>query len=719
MIRTLTVNKKAQAITFAAFETKTYGDAPIELNQYTDKNLEITYTSDNVEVASITGNKVNILRPGVATITATQSGTKNYLPAETKQRTLTVVKAPQTIEWYGMDVKFYGDADFTLPAVTDKGLLISYVSNNESVAVVNDNVVSIKSAEQANITATQMGDDFYNAAMSVTQTLVVSKSYQTIVFDELPVLTYGAAPMKLTASTNASTVVTYESSDESVATVSGNMLTIVGAGTCYITAKADGDNNFYGGTPVQRELTVNKATQTLNFASVQDKTYGDAPFALSAVSNRNLPITFTSSAASIISVNGNTCTIKGAGKATLTATQEGTSNYEGAIAQIEVIVNKASLIAEPVSVERLYGDSNPKLKINYIGFKNGDTPEELMEMPVTVCSATEKSSVGEYEITVTPIADKNYTLTYRKGTLTIQKAPLTIIPVDAAKIYGEKNPSLTVRYEGFKNGQDETELLNKPVISTKAKTMSDVGTYSITAEGAEARNYDFIYQEGVLTVNKAALTIKLDDAQREYGKDVEYVLSYNGFKGDDEKWDLDALPTVVTEADKRSDVGVYKMTLQGGFDNNYEYNFVYDSYLSYATINVTKAPLLIVADDKVMGYMTEMPRLTMSYIGFRNGDTQEDLDEWPKISCNADITSVIGLYTIRLRGGHDNNYEYTLQNGTLTILSAENIEKVESKDFWPADIYDISGRMIKKEAHSLEGLAKGVYLIKGKKVLVK
>ena len=38
---------------------------------------------------------------------------------------------------------------------------------------------------------------------------------------------------------------------------------------------------------------------------------------------------------------------------------------------------------------------------------------------------------------------------------------------------------------------------------------------------------------------------------------------------------------------------------------------------------------------------------------------------------------------------------------------------------WPADIYDIKGRMVKKEATSLEGLQSGLYLIKGQKVLVK
>ena len=717
--RTLTVNRKAQTITFGALETRIFGDAPIELNQFTDKNLPITYTSDNAEVASVTDCRINILKPGVATITASQAGSKNYLPAAEVQRTLIVNKAPQTIEWYTLDAKFYGDADFALPEVTDKGLPISYVSNNENVAVVKGNMVTITGTGMAEITATQGGDDYYNAAIPVTQTLVVAKAYQTITFDELPVVTYGTSPVELTAKTNASTVVVYESSDESVATVSGNMLTIVGAGSCYITAKADGDNNFYTSTPVQRQLTVKKATQVLNFASVQDKMYGDAPFVLSAVSNRNLPITFSSSAASVISVSGNTCTIKGAGTVILTAAQEGTRNYESASAQIQVIVNKASLTVEPVSAERCYGDANPDFKINYTGFKNGDTVEELAELPLATCSATKQSNVGEYEVIISEINDKNYALTYRKGTLTVKKAQLVITAVDAAKVYGEKNPALTVRYEGFKNGQDESELLSKPVASTTVKSMSDVGTYPIVVEGAEARNYSFIYKEGVFTVNKAMLTVKLDNATREYGSAAVYSVSYEGFKGDDNEKDLDLKPNVVSDATIRSNVGVYKIYLQGGSDNNYEYAFVYETSQSHGKLTITKAPLLIVADDKTMEYLGAMPRFTMSYDGFRNGDTQTDLEQWPQISCDAEPTSFVGTYAIRLSGGYDDNYQYSLQNGVLTIAAPSRIGQVENVGFWPADVYDINGHLIRKNANSLQGLEKGIYIVRGKKIMKK
>ena len=36
-----------------------------------------------------------------------------------------------------------------------------------------------------------------------------------------------------------------------------------------------------------------------------------------------------------------------------------------------------------------------------------------------------------------------------------------------------------------------------------------------------------------------------------------------------------------------------------------------------------------------------------------------------------------------------------------------------------ADIYDLSGRMVKKDATTTDGLMKGVYLVNGKKVVLK
>ena len=173
------------------------------------------------------------------------------------------IKDDQAIVWNELAAKIYGDEDFALPATTDKGLTITYTSDNEDVATINGNIVTIKNAGVANITATQNGNDYYNAATPVTHQLVVSKITQTITYDELPVMTFGDAPIELIAVAGSSNEVVFESSDETVATISEKTLTIVGAGKCIITAYCDGDNNYYDASPKSIELTVKKAPLTI------------------------------------------------------------------------------------------------------------------------------------------------------------------------------------------------------------------------------------------------------------------------------------------------------------------------------------------------------------------------------------------------------------------------------------------------------------------------
>ena len=46
-----------------------------------------------------------------------------------------------------------------------------------------------------------------------------------------------------------------------------------------------------------------------------------------------------------------------------------------------------------------------------------------------------------------------------------------------------------------------------------------------------------------------------------------------------------------------------------------------------------------------------------------------------------------------------------------------NIETSEYTPYWPADVYDVHGRLVRKAATSLEGLSRGVYLVNNRKVV--
>lgn len=710
--RTLTVNKARQTITFNQIDNQQYGNPLIKLNEVTDKDLPITYTVADKSIATVTEYSINLLKPGTTTITATQAGNKNYLPAESVTRTLTIGKGSQVIVWGEIPNKEFNSAGFDLPLSTDKGLPITYKSDNEAIATVNGNTVHITGVGQCNITATQEGNDYYNAAAAVTQPFTVTKSYQTITFEPLEKCIYGTDDVLLEASTTSGVEIYFESSDENVARIDGNKAVITGAGTCYITAKAVSTPNWYDATPVQRELIVEKADQTVDFDDLADKTYGDEPFALTAEASSGQEVTFTSSDPQILFIDGTTAKILGAGDVVITATQAGGDDYQPISSTKNLHINKADLQAKADDVERIYGDKNPKLTITYTGFVNGDTEYDLDEQPKASTNANESTPVGTYDIGITPIEDKNYSINFQRGALTIEKAPLTIKVNDTEKTYGEANPKFTFEYEGLKLNETAQKALNPlPTATTTAKTGSDVGTYPIEVTGANAVNYEIAYKQGTLTIEKAELDIWLENETVEYGDEPEFKLHYDGWKIDDDEDDLDILPNVVTQADVTSYPGSYDISLEGGLDNNYRYNL--PDYTRY--LNIEKATLQVTADDVTRYYGQPNPEFTLTYEGFKNNETEDDLERRPTAVCNADENTWYGEYPIMLSGGYDSRYTFDLHDGVLTILpEGTSITETEvdginikcengviiinpDESVNTIEIYDITGQLIASE----------------------
>ena len=113
-----------------------------------------------------------------------------------------------------------------------------------------------------------------------------------------------------------------------------------------LTATPDAGSTFNGwsgdGTgTTTRTVTVDaaksvtalfKANQTINFAALGAKTFGDAPFTVSATGGASgNPVTFTATGnCTSGGTNGATITITGAGSCTVTADQAGTGNYNAA-----------------------------------------------------------------------------------------------------------------------------------------------------------------------------------------------------------------------------------------------------------------------------------------------------------------------------------------------------------------------------------------------------
>jgi hypothetical protein len=158
---------------------------------------------------------------------------------------------------------------------------------------------------------------------------VATQTPQSITgFGPLNAHTLGDAPFEITGVTGGASgnPVYFTSGNTSLATISGNTVTIRGAGTVTITARQDGNTTFAPATPVEQTLVIDRAQQSVTFDPVADRLFGQPPFTVSAQATSGLVVAFAvvSGPAAII---GNQVHVTDAGTVVLTATQSGDANY--------------------------------------------------------------------------------------------------------------------------------------------------------------------------------------------------------------------------------------------------------------------------------------------------------------------------------------------------------------------------------------------------------
>ena len=107
---------------------------------------------------------------------------------------------------------------------------------------------------------------------------------------------------------------------------------------------------------------------------------------------------------------------------------------------------------------------------------------------------------GNTILTATNEGSNTYEAFSQDYSVDIAKATLKIGVGNYSKSIGEDNPEFTITYTGFVNDEDETVLTALPVATTTAEKDSPAGSYPITLSGAEAENYEIVYENGTLSV---------------------------------------------------------------------------------------------------------------------------------------------------------------------------------------------------------------------------
>ncbi|RKR04803.1 gliding motility-associated-like protein [Flavobacterium sp. 90] len=446
-------------------------------------------------------------------------------------------------------------------------------------------------------------------------------------------------------------------------------------GSYPITASGAVSSN-YTFSYVAGSLNVTPVVLTVT-ADNQTKVYGDVNPALTVTYSGFANGDTVASLTTAPTITTTADTSSSVGSYPITASGAVSSNYTFSYVAGSLNVTPVVLTVTADNQTKVYGEVNPALTVTYSGFANGDTVASLTTAPTITTTADTSSSVGSYPITASGAVSSNYTFSYVAGSLTVTAATLTVTADNQTKVYGDVNPTLTVTYSGFANGDTVASLTTAPTIVTTAVTGSPVGSYPITASGAVSSNYTFSYVAGSLNVTPVVLTVTADNQTKVYGEvNPALTVTYSGFANGDTVASLTTAPTITTTADTSSSVGSYPITASGAVSSNYTFSYVAGS------LNVTPVVLTVTADNQTKVYGAVNPALTVSYSGFANGDTVASLTTAPSITTTADTSSSVGSYPITASGAVSSNYTFSYVAGSLNVtpvvltVTADNQTKV-------------------------------------------
>ena len=246
-------------------------------------------------------------------------------------------------------------------------------------------------------------------------------------------------------------------------------------------------------------------------------------------------------------------------------------------------------------------------------------------LPALTSTADVGSVPGGYAIAVSlgSLASSKYDFSFVNGMLTVSKGALTVTADPASKVYGTANPGFSATYAGFVGSDNfANSVTGSPNLTSVADTGSVPGSYAITASvgSLASAKYNLSFANGILTVNKAMLTVTANPASKAYGTaNPVFTASYSGFfSTDDFATSVTGSPALSSTADSTSAPGGYTITASVGSLASTKYSF---SFVN-GVLTVGKAVLTITASPASKVYGASDPELLYSVSGSANGDSK-------------------------------------------------------------------------------------------------
>ncbi len=249
-----------------------------------------------------------------------------------------VNKASQTISWE-QDLLLLNAGDtIVLQAAATSGLPISYSHEAACISISNDTLIALF-VGNGSIAAAQTGNDNYLSAEAVTQSFsILAQGVSVISMPEASDITYGQtlSNSELTGG-QFSITGTFQWTDPTLRP---------DAGTQKYSVSFVPDDTSLSDILLEASVTVNKATQTVEWEQDLSNMYVGDTVMLDASATSGLAVSYEIADSSVVTLEGRALIALKAGQTSVKAYQDGNDNYEAA-SGMRLYVTVTDLAAEP------------------------------------------------------------------------------------------------------------------------------------------------------------------------------------------------------------------------------------------------------------------------------------------------------------------------------------------------------------------------------------
>jgi len=177
------VVKKSQQINFSVppfvyFTTETSSPDAAEL--VTTAGLKVTYSASGACSFNSATNSLSLISIGTCSLTGSQAGNANYLPAPSVTKTFEVKKMPQTIEVPEIEEQDLSkETEYTLDFnIEGASTPVVMTSQSPPICTVTGNLITFLAVGNCMLTFNKAGNDKFEAAPQVSATIKITKSVQ-------------------------------------------------------------------------------------------------------------------------------------------------------------------------------------------------------------------------------------------------------------------------------------------------------------------------------------------------------------------------------------------------------------------------------------------------------------------------------------------------------------------------------------------------------------